>query len=195
MPSMAVDTSILVASIASAGVVLSTAIQGSLTRSSAKRADSARDDERDQDRLRRQEDRANERDIRQEEHSAELERLNAAAEAAAEADRCSADNEVKARMQAVAAQFVGQVEKCLLFQRRGEGIGEADWGELGTMLGNVVSVFDQEVSSEAQMAVDFLCDPSRDLAQTGPRNEGQISMEIFSRAVRLAAQQPSDGKR
>jgi len=191
---MAVDTSILVASIASAGVVLSTVIQGSLTRSSAKRADSARDDERDQDRLRRQEDRANERGIRQEEHSAELERLNAASEAAAEADRRSADNEVKARMQAVAAQFIGQVEKCLLIQRRGEVIGEADWGDLGAMLGNVVSVFDQEVSSEAQMAVDFLSDPSRVLEQTEPRNEGQLSMGIFSKAVRLAAQQPSNGK-
>ena len=173
---------------------MSTAIQGSLTRSSAKRADSARDDERDQDRLRRQEDRANERGIRQEEHSAELERLNASAEAVAVAVRRSGDNEVKARMQVVAAQFVGQVEKCLLIQRRGEGIGEADWGELGTMLGNVVSVFDLEVSSEAQMAVDFLCDPSRDLAQTGPHNQGQIGMEIFSRAVRLATQQPSDGR-
>ena len=62
------------------------------------------------------------------------------------------------------------------------------------MLGNVVSVFDQEVSSEAQMAVDFLSDPSRVLEQTEPRNEGQLSMGIFSKAVRLAAQQPSNGK-
>jgi hypothetical protein len=159
---MAADTSIWVASIASAGVILSSAIQGSLTRSSTKRADAARDDQREQDRVRREEDRANERLIREEEHAAALQRQKAEAEATAEADRRATEHETKARLDALAAEFVGQAQKCLLFLRRtwrahdGVTLGDVDWDVLATLLGNVTAAFESEDREWARKAVNCL---------------------------------------
>lgn len=187
---MAVDTSIWVASIASAGVILSGVIQGSLSRSLARRADAARIDERDQDRHRRNEDRENERLVREEERSDALRRRKAEAEASEATERRSAENQVKARMQNAANQFVKQAEKCLLAQQLLKPVADTDWGDLGAKLGDVTSAFDREDSDGARHVVGCLREASL-ATVSGTRlaalDQAELSLTLFSHEARQAS--------
>ena len=91
-------------------------------------------------------------------------------------------------------QFLGQAEKCLLIQRLGNAVQDADWGTLGTMLGSVITVFDIDESSNAQEAVNCLRDSTCvGGTATGARTElldkAQLRLEMFSDATHRARDQ------